>query len=286
MYRYEKLVEKLNMYEKSLKTNYTVEAEIDKNELLSSLSKSKKYKEIYEEIKQKNYKMNRLLVPYRVFRDNDGMMIYKVKTFEEFKEDYSNAFYIIESLYKKKDIDYAKCYSFRKTVENMYDSFYKEFKETELDKLSLNDKVKYEIDIINIRKKYDEYISVFGSEAFYLKIKEYEKLSSMGKRNFLIKQNNILKDIIGIKDIDILFVDGALCDINDLHENHYSMAVGDVGYYSLDLLVLEQIYKIECMKLRNSGENENILKALLEDVSFKKSNYKKAEEPTRSKKKK
>ena len=126
MERFHKLVGTLNSYEKSI-LNKDDAFLTHKEEVLSSLSKSKRFGEVYKFIKENKLKLNNLLLPYRVYKDKaTSKLLYEVKKKHEFEDDYRHAMYLIQKYYHFDQYLFGKLYKFsRFLLDNLLMKFEK-----------------------------------------------------------------------------------------------------------------------------------------------------------------
>lgn len=275
MERLSKLVNALNSYEKSsLSKEEAFSVQYDST--LSALTKSNAFGDVYRYIKDNKLKLNGLLLPYRLFKDENNRKVYVLKEIEEFKEDYVKALGLLEKYYENNVINRETYYYLKNNFSEMKSRFSKEFKVTKLDKLDTESKVEYELCLIDVNKKKHEYLSIIGSEAYANMCSEYDKAKIYQKNLMLIKQNKELRKLFGLNNADLMFVNSTYGDeLNTIDKNVYKMNGVDIAYYSYDILLLEQLYKLKCIELIRKNKNLKLMPVLLEEYEFKKSNYSK-----------
>lgn len=270
MDRFQKFVDMLNAYEKS---PFSTEEEFlkRKEEILSSLSKSKRYKDTYQFIKENNLKINKLILPYKVFKDENNRKEYVVKTRFEYEQDFKEALFLL--------VKYCDCDKIinQETYENLKNKileiknhFIKEYEGTKLDKLGVKDKVNFEICLLDIKRKYKKYIETIGEDEFKRRCKEYETASYQEKQNILRTQHYNIMDAFNINYIDLSFDDSG----DKIYSNNYSLKK-DIEEYGLDFYALEQTYKIKCVEIIRKKEWIKLVSVLFEELEFNRENIEK-----------
>jgi len=274
MERFKKLVNMLNLYEKS----DSAEEEsmlIQKNEILKSLSKSNRFNGVYTLIKENKLRLNHLILPYKVYIDGNDKKVFEIKTIDEFKEDYKIALEVLEEYYKSKTIDKETYIFLKSNFKEMKRSFAKEFCKTKLDRLNIKNRVNYELCLLNVNKKYHDYLDRIGTEAFMNICADYKKAKISDKKVYLLKQNDSLMEMFNLKDVDVLFLNDGMKE--DINSNYYYMDNQEIDYCSFDVLTLEQMYKLKCVEFIRKNNSLNLIPVILEEIEFKKSNYEKKE---------
>lgn len=285
MKRLEELIEQLNILEKHMDENAPKEVIELKNQLLSSLSKSGSFKDVYELSKKKDLGIIKYLVPYIVYKDKNGKYLYVLKSISQFNNDYEKTFNLLKQFKDNNLIDVKEYIFLKENIRGMYNKFSMQFCTSNLDKLDEKEREKYDECRKDINKMYKDYIDYIG-ELTYLEEKEnFHTLHESTKRVKLIYQNEKMLSILGIENKLLLFISDFLEYFNTIYTDAYSINVIDSRYYSLELLTLEQIYKIKCSELlKESIKNKKVINALLEDIDFYKSNYIKEDNKKRDKK--
>jgi len=267
MYRFFRLVEELNMYEKSLNINKDSFALDKRDELLSLLSKSKKYNQVYNYVKSNNLQLNHLIVPYIVYKDNNSLITYNVKEKKQFKEDYKKALEMLLQYKKEKIIDNKNYEFLNQNIKDMYLSFCDEFRKTHLDLLDVDEKVIYNLKKGEINKILSSYIDDIGMETYRKRIKFYNENNDEKRYELIEKLHEYFKTIMKINNAKLI-----IDESNIINSDSYNINVEDISNYSYEVVVLEIIYKLKCVELFKSKKNIDVVGALLEDLKFIKSN--------------
>lgn len=252
MKRLEDLIMRLNLLEKYIASDSSIKALEERNKILNSLCKTRYFKSIYEMSKTKQLNLNKYLLPYKLFIDNDNKKVYALKSIKDFSSDYDKAFSLIKQYREEGKINSDEYVYLENALIIMRRTFAKQFRKTMLDKLSDKEKIYYQIyniKINNIFKKMCLMRNFNELEKQYEKSNKREKLAIINKL-----MNEVENCYYGKGEVEII----------------------DIGSSktTLRIKLLEQIYIRECKNIvKKEKDADKIVIALMEDVDIFNSNY-------------
>ena len=262
MERFKNLVEKIN----EAMSNGNVDSQFD--ELVESLSKTKRFKDVYERVKEIDRSLIKCIVPYK-FNMIDKKC--SLKNIHELADDYSFFIEEINKFYMRGKINEDKFNYLKEKAEEMLNSFTKELAYSEVDRLNPASKDKYYSYKEKISLIYNNYVMDID-ELKHIE-RKYE-LGNMDERmSLLYADGHKIGDCLQIKNGGIVFVYGAPYNDGIGKKTIFMMNAYDVEKYAYKVMLLEIIYKSMCVKLNMKNEKKEIIKSLIEDLKGLKSDY-------------